>query len=413
MSKKQKIKKTKKAADVTLAHEETQELEMILDRLQVQDPAGESLTNYLRSLCKSLQGRDALTTALIERLSRAPSEVGFRTFTTLKDLLEEKSYRRLVKQTAYRFAQKGFSVEPETDKKEIVLVPKEIRKSVAHVIPLSGVFQFILALIYEKDFAPMVVSVAMENSLQGPEVSVMEGSNRFYRDFIKGAEDQFSTKAYEIPIEHAARLFFEMADQFANQATGQETEQARQLFKSFYHPEKPPRIYELMPPLEDPEAHLREIRVVDLFEKVDFSPLILSQESLLPYREKIQELERPLLVVPKEVQAERARQIIEDAVEHLCVGKTRFLYQRFFEETALRFKLSGEEDLAASAWIVAQHLLSGSKLVENPVFGNIVFESLAHHWPKDFEEPEEGKDQTAGSLPSSFHRTDSGLIIPR
>ena len=81
---------------------------MILDRLAVQDPEGESFEGYLHSLGNSLSERPLLAAALIDRLSRNPSRTGFRTFQALHKTIEASPYKRNLKQAAYRFSQKGF-----------------------------------------------------------------------------------------------------------------------------------------------------------------------------------------------------------------------------------------------------------------------------------------------------------------
>ncbi len=108
MSRKQNIIKKGKD-DLSLTREESDELQMILDRLAVQDPEGESFEGYLHSLRNSLSGRPLLAAALIDRLSRNPGQTGFRTFQTLEKTVETSPYKRNLKQAAYRFSQKGFT----------------------------------------------------------------------------------------------------------------------------------------------------------------------------------------------------------------------------------------------------------------------------------------------------------------
>ena len=81
----------------------------------------------------------------------------------------------------------------------------------------------------------------------------------------------------------------------------------------------------------------------DLLNKVDWSWLTFPKEELAPYWQKVQELENPILVIPKEVQEERTADLMKTAANELCTGKTRFLYQRFFEEQALWLKLTSHE----------------------------------------------------------------------
>ena len=84
MSRKQSVIKKGKE-DLSLTPEQSDELQMILDRLAVQDPEGESFEGYLHSLRNSLSGRPLVAAALIDRLSRNPAPTGFRTFQSLEN----------------------------------------------------------------------------------------------------------------------------------------------------------------------------------------------------------------------------------------------------------------------------------------------------------------------------------------
>ncbi len=79
MSRKQIVIKKGKE-DLSTSREESDELQMILDRLAVQDPEGQSFDGYLHSLLNSLSERPLMAAALIDRLSRNPALTGFRTF---------------------------------------------------------------------------------------------------------------------------------------------------------------------------------------------------------------------------------------------------------------------------------------------------------------------------------------------
>ena len=159
-----------------------------------------------------------------------------------------------------------------------------------------------------------------------------------------------------------------------------------------------------MPLIDDPKVHLGEVNATDLLNAVDWSWLAFSKDELASYWQKVQDLENPVLVIPKEVQQERTADLMKTAANELCVGKTRFLYRRFCEEQALWLKLCSRDKLAESAWIAAQHLQTDSPACDNPVVLQMVMLSLHYHWPKEFEDKERQAEP--------FQRTESGLIIP-
>jgi hypothetical protein len=406
MSRKPDPKKSKKT-EPNLSTEESRELEMILDRLSVQNPEGTSLENYLKSLEKILQGRENLVAALLEQLARKPSKVGFQTFGALRNLVQDKKLTKSMKQVGYRFSQQGFSVEqPMQPVANVVLVQKEGRKPVAHVLPVDGTFWLFAALIPESGYAtPTLITALMEQDFEGVYIKVTEGSQKNYREYLrKAGERDADRKPVEVPIHHAARLFFELVDLAKTKGTSPEQNHANKLLSPYHDLQKPPYAYELMPSLQDPREHLGDVDVAELFKLIDWSWLVFPQEELAPYRHKMQDLENPVLVIPPEIQEERTADLMKRAADDLCVAKTRWLFQRFFEEQALWLKSASKDDLAWSAWIVAQHLRSEAPASDNPVVREMVTLSMHRHWPKDFEEKERQTEP--------YYRTDSGLIVP-
>jgi len=140
---------------------------------------------------------------------------------------------------------------------------------------------------------------------------------------------------------------------------------------------------------------------------MDLSWLRFGKEELSPYHEKIKALDSPLLVVPREVQIERGVDLLHDAAESLCTGAKRFLYERFFEEQAMAFKLSGAEDKAHWAWIIARNLADQSSVGKNPAVLQLLRYSLSFHWNEDFTSARKTEE-----TPERERRTESGIILP-
>jgi hypothetical protein len=147
MSRKQNT--VKKGKDhFSLTRGESQELQMILDRLAVQDPEGESFEGYLHSLRNSLSGRPLLGAVLIDSLSRNPSQTGFRTFQALHEAIDASPYKRNLRQAAYRFSQKGFNAAEKISAPEkVVLIQSEHRQATAHLFMVQGTMWIVSAFI--------------------------------------------------------------------------------------------------------------------------------------------------------------------------------------------------------------------------------------------------------------------------
>jgi len=409
MSKKQSQKKTGKS-EVDLTAAEASELEMILDRLSVQDPEGESLQPLLRSFRSSLAGRENLVLALMEKVGKNPTEVGFQTFMELRDLVESKNQVRMVKQTAYRFAQRGFVADREASPAEkVVVIQKELRLPVAHMVPADQDLWFIAAFIPESRFYQDSVSVAVfaENNLSRLTVREAEGPYKRHKELL-----QIITKSHakpcEIPIWHAARLLNELAELCGESEPSTDLKRVMQLFDTYHDPRKNPYVYELMPVGEGAVSRLSDEDTHRLLNNVNYSPLLFRKEDLTPYKLKIDQIDKSVLTVPREVQEARIMDLTRSAADELCVGKTRLLYQRFLEELAMWLKLSSSKELAALAWRAALHLRSIEKAGESPIPVHLVYLSFRRHWPEHFEGHTEEPEN-----PEPFQETESGLILPR
>ncbi len=405
MSRKQSVIKKGKD-DLSLTREESDELQMILDRLAVQDPEGESFEGYLNSLRNSVSGRALVAAALIDRLSRNPAPTGFRTFQCLEKIVEASPYKRSLKLAAYRFSQKGFTAAQRSAPEKVVLIRDEHRDALSHLFMVRGTLWIVSAFIPEVQGGYALITAFLEDDFATFNVRVAETrTQKLYRDYLQELSAHAAGgKAHEIPLWHAARLFFEMLDLWTGKDSYTQLERGRHLLERYHEPDRKPHVYDLMPEIERPERHFAELEIEKLLEDMDLSWLRFGKEELSAYHEKLKALDRPLLVIPPEVQTERRLELLNDEAESLCAGAKRHLFRRFFEEQTMAFKLSGAEDKARRAWIVAQNLAGRSPVGKNPAVTELVIYSTAFYWPEDFKEPEQ--------TPERERRTESGIILP-
>lgn len=410
MSGKDVSKKAKKT-EISLSGDERLELEMLHDRLVVQDPNGHSLQAYLQSLRAVLRGRDKMIAALLEKLSKAPTTAGFKAFLGLVDLIEVKDFRKIARQAGYRFRQKGFVEERERlSAPQAVLVPKEAKRAVMHMVPALDVDWFVAGLFpNEAGTEPVAVSAYSENRFAQLTVGVVKSSQNAYREFLQKLAEHLPKQApYEVPVWHGARIYFEMLEFHGDRPLSPQVEHAKRILKPFHDPQKRPYAYDLLPPPREIQLQVPGQKLAELFESIPASPVLLPREALLPYYERMLQLQRSVLVVRREIQEERAAELLAQAADELITGSSRGYYQRLFEEFALALKLAKKDELSQIAWMVAQHLAGPSRVSEHPVVMQIVAFSMHSHWPKDFATQADDDE-----LQGAFERTESGLIIPR
>lgn len=388
--------------------DEAAELQIILDRLSVQSPGGESFSNWLQSLRKSLEGRDRLVAALLESLSRQPTEAGFRAFAELKDLVSEKSCVKTVKQAGYRFSQKGYGLEMEGGEAEpVVLVAPEARMSQAHMAVGPMGCLFLTALVSPSPTSdPVCVSAYFERRLTQLSVKSSSTTTRLYRELIQRMSGLFRFPLCEIPVWHAARVFREMGQWAGGMPATADARLGSQLLSPCEEPLRPPYVHELMEAIENPEAEMLDLELEPLLQVMPFSYFIFSREELSPLAQRLRELESSVLVIPPEMKMDRMDALLGSAIEELCSGERRARFKRIFEELALWLRLSRQGDLARDAWVVAQHLETSASWSRNRMLGQLVYTSLTEHWPDDF-----GPRAAPEESPRPYHETDSGLIL--
>ena len=426
MAKKNDAKKNKKTVDIVLTPEESDELQMVADRLAVQNPEGESLGNYLKSLGSILKNREHMVAAIIDRLAATPTRVGFLTYLALREDVTENRYKKVLKQAAYRFGQKGFEESTAEETETVYRIPREIRKPVAHFIPADEAFWLVCALLPDEGPAPappsIVIFFADDEALR-MNAQAFEGSNRLYREMLlKFTDVEYDRKPVEIPVEHAARLFFDMLEMGGTKSLSQEAEYVRRLLRPFHDPEKPSLAHELLGPVDDPGREIAGFapenvhgeRLTQLLAGMDLSMLLFPEEELRPYLVRLEELATPVIVVSEAIREERGKEIVRRAADELCVGPRRKRMCRFFEEYALWLKLSGKDALAETAWIIAAHLAGDDPAGLNPLVVDIARISCSRCLEAaegDEGEPEDDGYDEIDDAP--FIKTDSGLILPR
>jgi hypothetical protein len=407
MAKKQ-TSKSHKDIEALLTADEAGELQLILDRLAVQNPEGESFSNWLESLKRSLNGRENLVAVLLQTLSRSPSEVGFRVFESLQRLVKDGLLKKVLKQAVYRFSQRGFGSQAgEETAERVVLVQAESRPSVAHMAVNSSSYLMLSALLSHPQASYCLgVSAYFETSLSHLKAKVTATSVKHYREFVQNVSGLFAFPFCEIPLWHAARLMKEMIELAASSHPEPDLREADQLLRAFYEPDRQPYVYELMESVDRPETELQALSIEPLFEYVPNSFLMLSKDELAPLAQRVREVDRSVLVVPREIQVERVYSITAKAIEELCVGKRRETLQRLMEEMALWLKLSRQGEIARAAWVIAQHIQKSASLGDNPFLQQLMFLSLREYWPEDFRTSEESAQAT-----QPYRETDSGLIV--
>src|SRR5512136_1421695 len=86
----------------SLSQEEQDQLQMLLDRVAVQDPAGESLKQFLGSVRLVLEQSPAVGLAFVKALGSMTTPVALKALEVFQEIPAAKPLRRAVKTALYR-----------------------------------------------------------------------------------------------------------------------------------------------------------------------------------------------------------------------------------------------------------------------------------------------------------------------
>ncbi len=420
MTRKSKSTKPKKRT-VDLSQSEQQELEMLLDRLQVQDPEGRSFDNCLLTLRQILAGREAMVAALVDRLSQEGTAVGFRVHLALRDLVSGGQCLRVMKQAEYRFRQRGFGElstgSEETGQRPVVLVAGEKRQPEAHlaVTPQGSLFVLVRAPLHDSSVW-ILGTVLLSCPCLIEYLEVMECSRKGYRELIRGFEVSGHGLPVPIPVSHASRFLFDAMDLRPDVVLNDHGIQLRRLLEPYrVSSDEDAFVGEMTKDLEGrlPEVstlfrNTQRLLVLGVYSSA------FDRDTLEPFWNEIRAVDDSVLVVSEAVQNERVDGIIDRATDVLFGGGKAQMVQVHLEEMALYWKLRGDLEKASDALALARSVRHASRPSGNRLLRLIVHTALVWHFGEEagpFEGEWTGEGEGEGE--SALERTESGIILPR
>ncbi|HVO83853.1 MAG TPA: hypothetical protein VMU60_05460 [Syntrophobacteria bacterium] len=408
MAKQKPSKKTGKGQSLSL--EEQAQLQMLLDRVAVQDPVGESLKQFLGSVRLVLEQSPGVGLAFVEALGSMTTPVALKALEALQEIPAAKPLRRAVKTALYRLGRHGLSPEREQgEAAPLVLVPRPVdRRAEAWAgWPEASGDRGLIVVVPESGAAYLLAMAVVNPAVGFRDLQVSGTTRKGVRALVAELTGHESTGLRPIPLPHALFLLNECAQahQAQNQALPQEYEVVRHYVASWVTtPLDRGHIYELL--------HREEIAADPILLRaseslLDLPPLSswqLSQEAALPLVEKIQGLGESRLVLSRGSQFERVDQLLREAAGEVFTPTLRQYYRRLLEEAALLFWQ--EERVQEARWALAAAIdleREVGRFTENTFVLGLLKRALG----------EASKEQQGEETQTAEERTtESGLIIP-
>src|SRR5512139_747143 len=408
MAKQRPSKKTDKGQ--YLSQEEQAQLQVLLDRVAGQDPAGESLKQFLGSVRLLLEQSPGVGLAFVEALGSMTTPVALKALQALQEVPAAKPLRRAIKTALYRLGRHGLS--PEREQGEAaprVLVPRPAdRQAEAWAGWPEGRGDRGLIVVVPESGAAYLLAMAVVNPAVGfRDLQVSETTRKGIRALVAELTGHESTGLRPIPLLHAVFLLNECAQihQAQNQPLPQEYEVVRRYLASWVTtPPSRAQIYEF---LNREEIAADPILLRASESLLDLPPLSswqLPREAALPLVERFQGLGESRLVLSHASQFERVDQLMREGAGEIFTPALRQNYRRLLEEAALLFWQEERVQEAKRAFAAAIDLeREVGMFTENAFLLGLIKRALGEALGE-----QEGKDAET----AEEHTTESGLIIP-
>ncbi|MBP1726052.1 MAG: hypothetical protein H6Q51_1350 [Deltaproteobacteria bacterium] len=408
MTKQKQSKKT--AQRLSLSPEERAQIQMLLDRIAVQDPAGESLNQFLGTVKTVLERSPRVGLAFVDALGSMTTPVALKAVQALQEVPAAKPFRRAIKTALYRLGRHGLS--PEREQGEAaprVLVPRPAdRQAEAWAGWPEGNGDRGLIVVVPESGAAYLLAMAVVNPAVGfRDLQVSETTRKGVRALVAELTGHESKGLRPIPLPHAVFLLNECAEihQAQNQPLPQEYEVVRRYLASWVT--TPPSRAQIYESLNREEIAADPILLRASESLLDLPPLSswqLPREAALPLVERFQGLGESRLVLSHASQFERVDQLMREGAGEIFTPALRQNYRRLLEEAALLFWQEERVPEAKRAFAAAIDLeREVGRLTENTFVLGLIKRALGEALGE-----QEGKDAET----AEEHTTESGLIIP-
>lgn len=412
MAKKKRAKKARKRHErITLTEEDRTQLQMLLDRVLAQEPAGEKFSQFVEGLKPLIQRSVPFTLAFVEALGSTPSPVAVKVLQTLEKIPAEKPVRRAIKTALYRLERQGLvKKEEEAESEPRVLIPRPAdRQAEAWASWPESQGERGMVLKMPDAGRGYVMAIAVVNS-EGVfhEFEAVQTTRKGVRALLDKMTGGVEGRLVEIPVVHFRLLLEEVAEIYRRQSQALPAgyEPIHKYLASQVEVASRPHVYNL---LDEKEIVADRILLRTSDSLLDVQPFVtwrLPEGLVQSFVDKITELGESRLVISQSAQMEREAQIQREAAVEIFTPELRQHYRRLLEETALLLHLTDRPQEAKRALAVATDLENEiGLLTENNFILGLVRRSVASETGPQGEGAEEQGTRE--------RTTESGLIIPR
>ncbi|UCG14606.1 MAG: hypothetical protein JSU72_09235 [Deltaproteobacteria bacterium] len=412
MAKKKASKKERRRHQpVSLTLEEQAQVQMLLDRLAVQDPNGETFDQFLDSLRPLVQLSSDFTRAFVEALGGTATPTAVKVLQALQEIPAARPVRRALKTALYRLRRQGLIPEQEeSEPVQRVLVPRPAdRQAVAWASwPESGGERGVVLKVPDVGRGYVMAVSVLDSEGCFKELDAVQTTRKGVMDLLDGITGGLPGRLIEVPVSHFRFLFEEVAELHhqKKRELPSEYDIILKYLTSWADAPSGPHIYQLLDADEIAGDSLLLRSSGSILDLPPFTTWRLPEEVISSFSERIKAVSESRLVISQSTQLERIEQIVREASAELFTPELRQRYRRLLEEAALLLYLEDRREETKRVLAVAIDLGNEvGRLTENNFVLGLVKRSIGS---KVDLEQDDAKEST-----TQEQTTESGLIIPR
>lgn len=352
-----KRQKKEKKKDIRLRQEEERELDAIIERLEVQNPEGETFETFISTLRDRFQNREMLLALLLDRISKSPSSAGLAVFKKLYGNLENSGARKIVRRARYRLEQKGISLDEEQEERVVRVGhgASDVSESPEAYIWREKVFSY---RTLEIEFPPrgkeerVFIICEEDRDLSKLVVGYMAGSRRLVRE-TRDILNRRSRFRVPVSVECAVSLFNEYVEVYKDRATSQfkmDLANARKFIAGFTVPKVSEFLSRTLPETDIGEALRNVARICAAAGPYDFLGMDCNRCVDIFKDVILSRLDYPKRVMT-EVLEERIAEYLS-TLDRWVLGR----YRMFLEDGVLEWIHRGDEVTASCLYQIAEHI---------------------------------------------------------
>jgi hypothetical protein len=346
-----------------------------------------------------------LAKVLVERLP-LDNEFSIRLMSEIDDHFKDNKVHKSIKRALFKLEKRGVSVElfhGEDNRSSAILKPPERDEPIAYLGPVDGIGSRALVIVLDRSMKGLDIGMGVVSDEHGIQEFLF---GNLSRKRTKETIDQLAETAgplVEASLSHAVTIVensYQRHLELHPEAPADYLELRPWLLENVTLLNRPV-IFEYMPEISFSDGILTDSQIHKLFQHRLMESWLIDFESLKPFMEDIEKLEKSPIFLSGTQKADQAREIKKKGMEELFPTVKRALLKHRLEETAyIFFKLDEAEYSKLCLYAGKAMDQEDTTLRANPIIEHLFDRSLNFYLNSNHGvvEEESREDDTSSSI---------------